>query len=161
DENVRDRFLGEAQAANRIEHVNIVQITDFREAEDKTLYLVMELLRGDSLRSHLEKNPNGIEKILALRVARDTALALSAAHKQGIVHRDLKPENLMLCEGPEATVKILDFGIAKILYNPNKEDLTNPKLTPFLGTTEYAAPEQFGDPKYSDSADPKLQETAA
>lgn len=147
DPSVRERFRGEAQAANRIEHPNIVDITDLREAADGTLYLVMELLLGDSLRKRLDASPRGLEPLTALRIAHSCALALAAAHQGGIVHRDFKPENVMLVTSSEGErVKVLDFGVAKILYDSQKEDLTNPMLSAFLGTLEYAAPEQFGDP---------------
>lgn len=147
DSSVRQRFRGEAQAANRIEHPNVVDITDLREAADGTLYLVMELLLGDSLRKRLDASPRGLEPVAALRIAHSCALALAAAHQGGIVHRDFKPENVMLLANSDGErVKVLDFGIAKILYDSQKEDLTNPMLSAFLGTLEYAAPEQFGDP---------------
>lgn len=153
DPSVRERFRGEAQAANRIEHPNIVDITDLRESADGTLYLVMELLPGESLRKHLTAAAQGLSPLVALRIAHSCALALAAAHQKGIVHRDFKPENVMLVpSGDGERVKVLDFGVAKILYDAQKEDLTNPLLSSFLGTLEYAAPEQFGDPSLTDAA---------
>ena len=87
DRSVRERFRGEAQVANRVEHANVVEITDFREAADGTLYLVMELLAGQVLRQRIAQSPQGLGPVTALHIAHQCALALSAAHEKGVVHR--------------------------------------------------------------------------
>jgi eukaryotic-like serine/threonine-protein kinase len=131
----RERFLREARAVNRINHHNIVEITDFGEG-DGIAYLVMEYIAGESLLSHLRRGVFPWER--AARVAIQVAAALGRAHQMGVVHRDLKPENVMLVPDPAGheLVKLTDFGIAKILDAPA---LTFSEQ--MFGTPGYIAPE--------------------
>lgn len=132
----RDRFLREARAVNRINHDNIVEITDFGEAEDGLVYLVMEYVPGEPLLQYLAQGPFGAMR--ALDVAEQCASALARAHQMGVIHRDLKPENILLVQRSERPdfVKLLDFGIAKILDAPS---LTGSQQ--IFGTPGYIAPE--------------------
>ncbi|MCS6799012.1 MAG: protein kinase [Myxococcota bacterium] len=132
----RDRFLREARAVNRINHPNIVEITDFGETDDGLVYLVMEYVPGESLLHALRAGPMPAARAIA--IVRQVGGALARAHEMGVVHRDLKPENILLVArgGTPDFVKILDFGIAKILDAPA---LTGSQQ--IFGTPGYIAPE--------------------
>ena len=132
----RDRFIREARAVNRINHDNIVEITDFGETDDGLVYLVMEYVPGEPLLDALADAP--FTPARALHVAEQIGSALGRAHQMGVVHRDLKPENVLLVptRDPEDEVKILDFGIAKIMDAPS---LTGSQQ--IFGTPGYIAPE--------------------
>ena len=132
----RDRFVREARAVNRINHPNIVEITDFGETDDGLVYLVMEYIAGDSLLANLKDAPFTPHR--AFDIAEQVGLALARAHQMGVIHRDLKPDNIILVqqEGRVDFVKILDFGIAKIMDAPS---LTGSQQ--IFGTPGYIAPE--------------------
>jgi serine/threonine-protein kinase len=132
----RERFLGEARAVNRINHDNIVEITDFGESDDGMVYLVMEYVPGESLLKVM--GPGPFPALRALDVAEQIANALSRAHQMGVVHRDLKPENIIILQkrGRPDFVKLLDFGIAKIMDAPS---MTGSQQ--IFGTPGYIAPE--------------------
>ncbi len=132
----RDRFIREARAVNRINHENIVEISDFRETEDGLLYLVMEYVPGDSLLKAMGEGP--FPPLRALDIAEQAAGALARAHQMGVIHRDLKPENLLLVQRRDRPdfVKLLDFGIAKLMDQPS---LTGSQQ--IFGTPGYIAPE--------------------
>jgi serine/threonine-protein kinase len=161
------RFLREARAASSINHPNIVDVTDFGPTPDGGVFFVMEYLEGTSLEDVIDRN-GALPLHRALNVANQIALALAAAHDKGIIHRDLKPDNIMLIpkpgrrdlvkqvsnqgETPNSAkfviekedkydfVKILDFGIAKVLTR----DETSPSQTlagAVFGTPEYMSPE--------------------
>ncbi len=130
----RERFLREAQAAGILSHPNIVTVHDVGEdPETKTSFIAMEYVEGRNVKELLkEKTP-----FTYLRIAEmigQVAEALSYAHRRGIVHRDVKPANIIIT--PEGTVKITDFGIAKV----EKSNLTS--TGQFLGTPNYMSPEQ-------------------
>lgn len=133
--NHRERFLREARAVNRINHPNIVAITDFGEM-DGLVFLVMEHVAGEELLSVLRRGAMPWER--AARIAAQIASALARAHEMGIVHRDLKPENVLIGETKDGfeIVKLTDFGIAKILDAPA---LTFSEQ--IFGTPGYIAPE--------------------
>lgn len=132
----RDRFIREARAVNRINHDNIVEINDFGETDDGWVYLVMEYVPGHPLARALSDAPMPPRR--ALHYAEQIGAALGRAHQMGVVHRDLKPENILLVPrkvGYDA-VKVLDFGIAKIMDAPA---LTGSQQ--IFGTPGYIAPE--------------------
>jgi len=132
----RDRFIREARAVNRINHDNIVEITDFGETDDGLVYLVMEYVPGENLLDALADAPFAPGR--ALHIVEQIGGALGRAHQMGVVHRDLKPENVLLVptRDTDDEVKILDFGIAKIMDAPS---LTGSQQ--IFGTPGYIAPE--------------------
>jgi len=137
----RDRFLREARAVNRINHPNIVEITDYGEAEG-LVYLVMEYVPGEALQRHLVSGPIGWRR--AVHIGLQVASALGRAHQMGVIHRDLKPANILLIarRGGDDLVKLTDFGVAKLTGAPT---LTTSSIA--LGTPGYVAPEyqEFGN----------------
>ncbi len=136
DAELQQRFLAEARAASTIGHPAIVAVTDASRLPDGQLYLVMELLAGKALRNVMQ---GGLPGDQIRRIGLELLDALGAAHQRGIVHRDLKPENIFVLGGTGA-LKILDFGIAKVL------GATSATASGFvLGTIEYMAPEQLID----------------
>ncbi|MDO8617766.1 MAG: serine/threonine-protein kinase [Candidatus Uhrbacteria bacterium] len=135
------RFLQEAKAAATIGHENIVDITDFGETPSGSAYIAMEFLDGKDLAGHLiESGAMPFER--ALPIAIQICRALEAAHEKGIIHRDLKPENIFLITrgGRPDFVKVLDFGIAKVVVPDQDQKLTVDGT--ILGTPEYMSPEQ-------------------
>lgn len=133
------RLRREAQVQMSIEHPNIVRTFDFAETHDGSIYVVMELLRGESLAAKMARD-TVIPHDVAVSIFTQTCRALAAAHERGIIHRDIKPGNVFVCE--DGTVKVLDFGMSKFA---EAEALTREGHT--LGTPEYMAPEQcLGDP---------------
>jgi len=140
---LRSRFEREARAIGVISHPNCVDVTDFGELADGSLYLVMEYIEGRSLGDVLDRERT-LEPQRALRVLRHVLNGLGHAHQVGIVHRDVKPENVLLCrQGDDADfAKILDFGIAK-LVGEGGTAITQAGIT--VGTPAYLSPEQaFG-----------------
>lgn len=138
------RLFNEARAANRIDHPGAVQIHDCVCSEDGvTAYLVMEYLHGVTLGSRLAECGGALPETSVLRIGREIADLLSAAHEKGIIHRDLKPENVMLVPDPAAVdgerVKVLDFGIAKLSKLGTTQTVTNV----IMGTPRYMSPEQW------------------
>ncbi|MBK8942602.1 MAG: serine/threonine protein kinase [Polyangiaceae bacterium] len=140
------RFEREAQAGAQVSHPNVAAATDFGEAQDGTRYLVLEYVRGSTLRQVIDSDAP-LSSLRAARIVRQLAAALGEIHKRGIVHRDLKPRNVMLGEGD--FVKIVDFGLAKIdgarlSTMPRDDDESGGRLTGggmIFGTVEYLAPE--------------------
>ena len=147
-----DRFKREARAASALNHPHICTIHDIGVYEGKP-FLVMERLRGETVKSAIERQALSIEKITSL--GEQIADGLDAAHRAGIVHRDLKPANLFVTERGEA--KILDFGLAKMASGESATDVTPDALTvakdhltalgSTIGTVAYMSPEQArGEP---------------
>ncbi|HMJ59917.1 MAG TPA: serine/threonine-protein kinase [Gemmatimonadales bacterium] len=130
------RFLREAGYGSRVVHPGVVRTYDFGEA-DGLHYLALEWADGESLASFLHRN-GPLAPADAVKLVRQLADALAAAHKAGIVHRDLKPENIMY-DARMGTVKLLDFGIARDAELPPEERLTRTGF--FVGTLQYVAPE--------------------
>jgi serine/threonine protein kinase len=133
----RQRFLREAQAAAAIEHEHIVVI--YQVGQDRGIpFLAMQLLQGESLESRLQRQaPLPVPEIL--RIGREIAEGLAAAHARGLIHRDVKPENLWL-ESPRGRVKILDFGLARAVLQAT----AGTQQGTVIGTPAYMAPEQAG-----------------
>jgi serine/threonine protein kinase len=143
DQAAVQRFFNEARAATAIKHPSIVEIYDFGWSPDGAAYIVMELLEGESLATRLAR-VGRLPLDAALVVARQIATALGAAHRAGIVHRDLKPDNVFLVPDPEVVtgerVKLLDFGIAKLLTDTG--GLAKTTTGAIVGTPYYMSPEQ-------------------
>ncbi|PYQ43413.1 MAG: hypothetical protein DMF77_10000, partial [Acidobacteria bacterium] len=148
DPQLLQRLEREARAASALNHPNIVHIYDVGEAADRpgAHYVVMECVEGETLRRRLRPGPLPLREVLDLGA--QLADGLAKAHRAGIVHRDLKPENLMVT--PEGLLKILDFGLAKLVVAP-LGDLVDTRETlsrqgtqagMLVGTLEYMSPEQ-------------------
>jgi eukaryotic-like serine/threonine-protein kinase len=136
------RFLREARAAARLQHPNIVTVHMVGETEDGVPYLVMEHIDGVSLEAICEaQGPQPLPRVVSF--GRQIAAALSEAHSLGIVHRDLKPANILVTDRSRTPdlVKVLDFGIAKLVYNDADQSMMTADGTIF-GTPHYIAPEQ-------------------
>lgn len=141
-----ERFKREAIAASNIGQDNIVDVTDFGYTEEGNAYFVMEYVEGRSLADVMKEQPV-LPLEFAVSVAAQIAVALYSAHGKGIIHRDLKPENILLTnkDGNYPFVKIVDFGISKILQADAKPDerlRTLTKSGAIFGTPEYMSPEQ-------------------
>ena len=142
----RGRFEREARLAAALNHANIVTIFEVGEFEGRS-FIATELIRGETLAQVIARGRLPDEE--AIRIARQILAALRAAHEAGIVHRDLKPANVMLRS--DGTVKVLDFGLARLTQNTSPEDatVTTDHLTlatapgRVMGTPGYAAPEQW------------------
>ncbi|HEY4183619.1 MAG TPA: protein kinase [Polyangia bacterium] len=139
------RLLQEARLASAIGHEHIVDVTDFGTTDDGRAFVVMEFLDGESLAQLVMREaPLPVER--ALRIARQVASALGAAHAKGIVHRDIKPENVYLIHrGDGDFIKVVDFGISKAVKQGQGDDAPDYRLTHtglLLGTPLYMSPEQ-------------------
>lgn len=141
----RDRFRLEAQSLGDLDHPHIVSIQGWVHTRDGRPFFVLEYLQGRSLKEQLSSGRLGLER--ALVYGAQMLSALQAAHERGILHRDIKPENIFLCAGPDGQtfVKVLDFGLAKILSDA-PIDAVDPLLVPtstgiVIGTEKYLPPE--------------------
>ena len=142
DETTLERFRLEARAASSLSHPGICTVFDIGD-DDGSPFIVMEALKGETLRDRIKRAPITVSEVLDLAI--QLADALEAAHSQGIVHRDIKPGNIFI--GEKNRVKILDFGLAKLIQPTNAtatmsadDQLTVPGST--LGTVSYMSPEQ-------------------
>lgn len=139
-EAARNRFVQEARVLGKIAHPNCVTLFDFGSSDDgRFLYIAMEHVGGISLRRAIIR---GLKVEAILEIAHQVLLALREAHSLGIVHRDLKPENIILSfkySNDEAVVKVVDFGIAKLL---GREKLETTNVGALFGTPAYMSPEQ-------------------
>jgi len=138
DATLRERFLREGYVANRIEHPGVLRVLDDDVSDDGVVFLVMDLLKGETLRDHwLERerilSPNTVRKI-AIQILE----VLAVAHTMGIVHRDLKPDNVFLLD--DGGIKLLDFGIARLREVSGIDQKT--RTGAMLGTPAFMPPEQ-------------------
>jgi serine/threonine protein kinase len=147
------RFVREAQAASAIGHPGIIDIHDVGVDHDGGPYLVMEFLEGTSLASELARERR-LSPAPAVEIVVQALAALAHAHRQGIIHRDLKPDNLFLTgkAGSRRKVKILDFGISRVVGGPAADEHLTRTGT-VVGTPLYMSPEQAGG---SDDLDQRL-----
>ena len=149
NQEVVDRFFAEARATASIHHPGIVAVLDCDIHASGRVYIVMELLEGESLQARITREPGfgrNVERTLSLSA--EVADAIAAAHAKGIVHRDLKPDNVFLVGAPRSAhgfaVKILDFGIAKLLGDGegHRGGSMRTRTGSLLGTPAYMSPEQ-------------------
>ncbi len=133
DAEARDRFIQEAQAASALQHNNICTVHDIDRTGDGQMFIVMDLYTGETLREKIARGSLAFEE--AVDIAVQIGQGLARAHERGIVHRDIKPANIFVTD--DGTVKILDFGLAKLGAGAN---LTRVGTT--LGTAAYMSPEQ-------------------
>ena len=141
-QDVIGRFFNEARAVSLLRHQNIVELIDFGKMDlpsgDPLHYCIMELLEGETLRDRIKRGQ--MPESDAIIIANQIADAVSAAHRQQIIHRDLKPENVFLTGKAKMSVKILDFGIAKLHDSGAASVQTQAGV--LLGTPSYMSPEQ-------------------
>src|SRR6266498_5576121 len=146
DESNLQRFVSEAKAASALNHPNILTIYEFGEAEDAR-FIVSEYIEGKTLREIIRASRLGFPEILDIAI--QITGALSAAHKAHLIHRDIKPENIMI--RPDGYVKVLDFGLAKLIEQKNNSIFSSEEPTVRLnltakgvivGTVNYMSPEQ-------------------
>lgn len=140
-----ERFMDEARAVNLINHPGVLQIFDFGEMEDQTVYVLMEYIEGKPLSDYLSKFRQGAVKRMSItqnmHIIRQVASVMAVAHEKGVLHRDIKPSNIMLI--PDLTapggsrVKVIDFGLAKFLDTPERRTTAGMAL----GTAYYMSPE--------------------
>jgi eukaryotic-like serine/threonine-protein kinase len=164
DPDARSRLEREARAIGALNHPHICTLYDVGH-DDRSAFLVMELVEGETLASRLERGRLPLEHALA--IAEQIASALDRAHRQGIVHRDLKPANVMIVRGggsATAHVKLLDFGLARLLNRPGVSFTSTTEVTratpapmtgagTILGTLNYMSPEQVEGKEVDHRAD--------
>ncbi|MFO0614379.1 MAG: protein kinase [Polyangiaceae bacterium] len=138
DPGVRERFLHEGYAANRVGHTGTVQVLDDGQTPDGVVYLVMERLIGESISGRAERLGGKLDPAEAIAIAEASLETLAAAHRAGIVHRDFKPENLFLTR--DGALKILDFGLARVFETTRHARLTVEGV--LMGTPAFMPPEQ-------------------
>jgi len=151
DKTFVSRFRREARAVNRLRHPNIIAVYDFGQLNDNRFYLSMEYAHGESVYRAL-KATGFFDAGRALHVLGQLAYAVHHAHSRGVVHRDLKPDNLILV-GEDETLKVLDFGVAKIVASDHDESMALSNTNLVWGSPRYMSPERVrgvGDDPRSD-----------
>lgn len=138
DTAIRDRFLREGRIANKIDHPSVVQILDDDVSDQGEVFLVMELLEGETLEAHMRRQGGKLSIDEIFRIFDPVLELLTKAHEVGIVHRDIKPENVFLTK--PGIVKVLDFGIARFREQKGGAEATRQGTA--LGTPSFMAPEQ-------------------
>lgn len=146
------RLLVEARVVNAIQHRGVIDIFGFGQLPDGRPYVVMELLQGVSLSAFIRRRKK-LPAMEAVAILDEMLAALGAAHRGGVIHRDLKPGNVFLVENAEGvrSLKLLDFGIAKVVASQPSDALT--RVGSLLGTPEYMAPEQIRGEQVSPATD--------
>jgi serine/threonine protein kinase len=138
------RFQREAKAASRLNHPNSIDVLDFGQTEDGALFIAMEFVDGRDLHQVLTDDWP-LPEPRVIRIVTQVLSALADAHQAGVIHRDLKPENVMVTArrgGESDVVKVLDFGIAKIIDGSSEEGPSLTRTGFVCGTPEYMSPEQ-------------------
>ncbi len=135
DRDVRRRFRRESSVLRALDHPSIVRIFDVGTDDDELLFTVIELLRGETLHERITRE-GALAVADVAAIARGVASGLGAAHAHGVIHGDLKPANVFLLEDGDSVVKLLDFGLSKVL---GLERLT--RTGELIGTPAYMAPE--------------------
>jgi len=143
DEEARERFVREAQAASALNHHNITTVHDLLDFEDQH-FICMEYIEGKTIRDMVESGRVGVKK--AVDVILQAAAALGAAHRKGILHRDVKSANIMV--SMEGNVKVMDFGLAHL---GERSQLTRTGTT--MGTLAYSSPEQLTGRPYDERSE--------
>lgn len=154
DPSLAARFRQEAMAAAAIRHPNTVSVTDYGVLQGTTPYLVMEFVEGRSLHDILAEQRR-LSPVAAVEIMLAVCAGVAAAHRQGIVHRDLKPLNIMFRPGepPGETLKVLDFGLAKIKSGELLGSFVAAQTQGMMGSPFYMAPEQWSDEEIDVRAD--------
>jgi len=137
---IRERFLREGYVANKVEHRGAVRVLDDDVAEDGSVFLVMELLEGETVDARWARLERRLAPREVAEIAHQLLDVLSAAHEKGIVHRDIKPENLFLTS--DGVLKVLDFGIARLRDPLSQGSSAATRTGRMLGTPAYMPPEQ-------------------
>jgi len=134
DEELRRRFIYEAEHASSLQHPNICTIHEIDETEDGQYFIAMDYYEGETLKSKISKEKLSFDEIIIITT--QIAEGLNKAHKKGIIHRDIKPANIFITK--EGVIKIIDFGLSK------KVDQTQfTRIWMKFGTTDYMSPEQI------------------
>lgn len=140
---ILQRFRHERQILASLEHPNIARLYDGGAADDGRPYLVMEYIEGDEITTYCDHQNLSIDS--RLKLFRSVCQSVLYAHQHSIIHRDLKPSNIIISR--EGEPRLLDFGIAKLLENPEQSESLRTRPLLRLGTSAYASPEQLkGDP---------------
>ncbi len=154
-QDIATRFFNEARAVNRIEHPGLVQISDYGQLPDGMAYIVMEYLKGETLGQRIKRIGGRLQAGDVIRLGRQVASALAAAHDKDIVHRDLKPDNIMIVPNSDVPggelSKVLDFGIAKVAEAQGGDSEAHTRADALLGTPRYMSPEQCRGGGHTDS----------
>ncbi|MEE2779631.1 MAG: serine/threonine-protein kinase [Myxococcota bacterium] len=138
DENHIRRFYIEAQNTHQLHHPNTIRVSDFGQTEDGILYMVMEYVRGETLKE-IMKQEGRLSPARAVRIVEQVLKCLGEAHSHKVIHRDIKPDNIMLIDqfGEPDFVKVLDFGVSRSLES------SGASTRGAIGTPKYMAPEQW------------------
>jgi serine/threonine protein kinase len=148
NEEIRQRFKNEAATMARLQHPNIVSLYDYF-ADDDGLYLIMELVEGVELETYLRNIGSPLDEHVSAAFMKQLLEAFSHAHDKGVVHRDIKPANILITN--DGTIKVLDFGIAKIIDGDGLHNMT--KTGTQIGTVYYMSPEQVQGKKVDTRSD--------
>lgn len=143
-ESILRRFQTEARAVFSLHHPNIIAVNDFGVLDDATPFMAMEIIKGDTLGNILKTRTLSVDEAISLFI--QICFGLAHAHENGIVHRDVKPNNIMILDdlawGTEGSIKILDFGIAKLTQHEGGEIQALTRTGEIFGSPFYMSPEQ-------------------